>query len=446
MPPMPKYRYGSSYSSKPKNWLRNILPIVLLGIPLVLLALELGLKNFAPIQWLGNKSANTIQNYELKLVSSSGADLTSNLTTISDGDLQVKTSPISGYDLVPNQTTKFWQINAQGFRLNKLLPVNKERDDIRIFIIGNSTAFGTLAANNQMTLAPKLERLLNNRIQDQIDRPQKFQPATFPYYADQVEKVRLLPPRIRIGKYQVITAAIPGYTSTNQLSLLVHKLSEFNPDCLIFLDGYEDLRQPSSKPARELINLEDLVKQFKQQEQTSNEQRWQNWLNTFYIVKVYRYLFTPTSLTTTSGYYQVFNANQLTNDARELKLRVANYDANLKKIANLNTKIPIVVALQPEITGKSEPTNAEIKILKSLGQEYSDRITKSYKALEARVLERNFNKIKVISFYKTFDNTKAQIFVDPIHLTDAGNNLIAKKLLTALEDTFKLQSQPAPER
>lgn len=441
---MPKYRYGSSYSSKPKNWLRNILLIVLLGIPLVLLVLELSLKNFAPVQWLGNKSPNTIQ-YELKLVAADGGTLASGLTGIADGDLRVKTSPINGYDLVPNQTTKFWQINAQGFRLNKLLPVNKARDDIRVFIVGNSTAFGTLAANNQMTLASKLEQLLNKRLQEQIDRPQKFQPAIFPYFADQVEKVRLLPPRIRIGNYQVITAAVPGYTSTNELSLLVHKLSEFNPDCLIFLDGYEDLRSPSSKPARELINLDDLIGQFKQQEQNSNQQRWQNWLNTFYIAKVYRHLFTPSNSTTTSGYYQVFNANQMTNDDRELKLRVNNYEANLKKIANLNTKIPIVVALQPEITGKSEPTDEEIKILKSLGREYSDRIAKSYKALEARVLERNLNKIKTISLYKTFDNTKAQIFVDPIHLTDAGNNLIAKKLLTTLEDTFRLQSQPAPE-
>ncbi len=442
---MRKYRYGSSYSSKPKNWLRNILLIILISIPLVFLALELGLKNFAPAPWLRNLSSVTTKTYELKLVSSEGKPLNNLPLNIFEGDLEVKTSPINGYDLVPNQTTKFWQINAQGFRLDKPVPLIKEKEDTRVFLVGNSTAFGTLAENNQMTLAPKLEKLLNNRLKQQVEQPNKFQPAIFPYYADQVEKVKLLPPRIRFGNYKVITAAVPGYTSTNELSLLVHRISEFKPDCLIFLNGYEDLRSPSNRPARELVNLEDILSKQEQRDRTNNEQRLQNWFNSFYTVKVFRHFLSPTNPTPTSGYYQVFNANQLATDDQELKLRVNNYNSSLRKVANLNSAIPIIVALQPEITGKSDLKAEELKILKSLGKDYSDRITKSYKALESKVLERNNNKIRVVSLYGLFNNTNEQIFLDPIHLTDAGNTQVAKKLFNVLEETFKIQSKPAPE-
>jgi len=443
---MRKYRYGSSsYSSKPKNW-RSLLLIILIGLPLGLLAVELGLKNFAPSQWLGHKTSSTTLNYELKLIAADNNKMLSNLpTNFSSGDLQVKTSPVSGYDLVPNQATKFWQINAQGFRQDKPVSANKDRADIRIFIVGNSTAFGTMAANNQMTLAPKLEQLLNNRLRAQTEQPRKFQPIIFPYFADQVEKIRLLPPRIRLGNYQVITAAVPGYTSTNELSLLVHKISEFKPDCLIFLNGYEDLRSPSNRPARELINLEDAIGQLEQRERTNNGQRFQTWLNSFYLVKAYQRLTLPSNPPTTSGYYQVFNANQLSNDPAELNLRVANYDSNLRKVVNLNSKIPTIIALQPEITGKSTLTPDESKVVKALGKDYSDRIAKSYKALESKVLGRSFNNVKVISLYNVFNDTKEQVFIDPIHLTDAGNNLVAKQLFNALEDTFKLQPQPAPD-
>jgi len=443
---MRKYRHGSSYSSKPKNWLRYTLLMILIGIPVVLLVLELGLKNFAPADWLGNTAiGNTAnrntQNYELKLVSASGEPFGNNLWHY--GDLLVKTSPVTGYDLVPNQTGRFWQINAQGFRLNKLVAPTKDQADIRIFVVGNSTAFGTMAENNQMTIASKLEQLLNKRLEQQIEQPKKFQPAIFPYFADQVEKVRLLPPRIRFGEYQVITAAVPGYTFGNELSLLVQKISEFKPDCLIFLNGYEDLRSPSNRPVRELVNLEDLLQKLDQQDRTNNKQRFQKWLNSFYTVKVFQHFFNPANLPTQSGFYQVFNANQLPTNPEELKLRVANYDGTLRKIANLIPSTPIILAIQPEITGKANLTADELKVLKSLGNDYSDRISNSYKALEAKVLERNLNKIKVISLYNQLDGAQGRVFVDPIHLTDAGNSLVAKKLFNILEGIFTLQPQPA---
>ncbi len=440
---MRKYRYGSSYSSKPnQNWLRNILLITLVGTPLLLILLELGLKNFAPTEWLGNKVNSTTQDYELKPISRNGKPL-ENISNIQGGDLEVKINPISGYDLVPNQANKFWQINAQGFRVNNPVPVNKNPQDIRIFIIGNSTAFGTMAADNQKTIGNKIEQLLNTRLQEQLAQPQKFQPAIFPYFADQVEKVRMLPPRIRGVNYQVITAAVPGYTSTNELSLWAHKISEFKPDALIFLNGYEDLRSPSSNPARELINIETLLQQQADQEKQNNEQRFRNWLGSFYTVRVFQNLVNPANVTPPSGYYQVFNATQLAATEKELNQRINNYDANLRKLASLNPQIPIILAIQPEITGKKSLSNDESQIVKSLGSAYSDRITTSYRALESKVLNRKPNKVKVLSLYNVFGDRKEQIFLDPIHLTDAGNTLVAKKLFNVLEEIYKIQPQPA---
>jgi hypothetical protein len=443
---MRKYKY-SSYSTfksgSNKHWLRNTLLTLLIGTPLAVVLVELGLKTFVSTSWLSGATSSNVsiaQTYDLKLGSQGGKSYTGGL-----GELQVSRSPLVGYQLVPKQNNKLWQINAQGFRADKPLPVDKQPNDIRVFMIGSSTAFGTMTANNQATIATKLEELLNRQVQEQIAKPKQFQPRILPYYADQIEAIKLLPPRIREGKYQVITAAVPGYTFNNELSLLLHQVLEFNPDAIIFLNGYEDLRSPSQTGSQVQGKIEEILENPDQYYRRYNQEQFDNWLNSFYVVKVYRRLFAPASLTASSG-YQTFDANQLADNAEELNLRVSGYDLDLRKIANLKSKIPMIVAIQPEITGKGNALSPEeTKILKSLGDRYRDRMVKAYTTLESRVLNRSLANIKVISFYQLYKDFNQRAFYDPIHLTDAANDVLAKQLLSSLESQFVLPSQAAPE-
>ena len=164
-----------------------------------------------------------------------------------------------GYQLLPNQTNQFWSLNAQGFREDEALTPQKADGEIRIFIVGGSTAFGQLNTDNANTLAHKMETLLTQRIQQQRATPEAFQPPVLPYWADKVQEALALPPRIKDGQYRVINAAVPGYASGNDLAQLMHQVVRYNPDIVIVLNGYPDLLLPSHQPGADVPGLEALL-------------------------------------------------------------------------------------------------------------------------------------------------------------------------------------------
>ena len=213
---MRRPRYNSSWQSKRKPWLRNTLLVILIGLPLLLLLAELiargavlatGNNQIAP-----EKDAAIAQSYAFNLQDGNG----NNYPGLPDaGRLQVRRSPVLGYELISNQKSEYWQINEQSFRQDSAVPIDKPAGEIRVFLVGNSTAFTNMAEKNQKALAFKIEKLLNDRVRVQNSSPEKFKPKEIPYFADQIESVRALPPRIREGSYRVIAAAVPGYNSGN---------------------------------------------------------------------------------------------------------------------------------------------------------------------------------------------------------------------------------------
>ena len=238
---MRRPRYNSSWQSKRKSWLRNTLLFILIGLPLLLLLAELIARGAVLAtgntnQLAPNKNVAIAQSYAFKLQDASG----NNYPGLPDtGRLQVRRSPLLGYELIPSQSSENWQINDQSFRQDSSVPIDKPTAEIRVFLVGNSTAFTYMAEKNQKALAFKIEKLLNDRVRTQNSNPEKFKPKEIPYFADQIELVQALPPRIRDGSYRVIAAAVPGYSSGNELALLAHKVSAYSPNALVILDGYE---------------------------------------------------------------------------------------------------------------------------------------------------------------------------------------------------------------
>ncbi len=441
---MRRPRYNSSWQSKRKSWLRNTLLFILIGLPLLLLLAELIARGAVLAtgntnQLAPNKNVAIAQSYAFKLQDASG----NNYPGLPDtGRLQVRRSPLLGYELIPSQSSENWQINDQSFRQDSSVPIDKPTAEIRVFLVGNSTAFTYMAEKNQKALAFKIEKLLNDRVRTQNSNPEKFKPKEIPYFADQIELVQALPPRIRDGSYRVIAAAVPGYSSGNELALLAHKVSAYSPNALVILDGYEDMRSPSNQTAREIGNIDQMLRDPIAQYSQHQIQQFNNWSNSLYLVKAWQKWIAPSDGTTFSSEYQIFNAEQFSKDPKEIQKRVDRYLYNVRQMTKLAAEIPTLIVLQPEITGKQKSaTKEEEGILKSLGKEYSDRAVNSYKITE-KVLTANFPNSKFINFYQLFQDTKQQAFIDPIHLTESANDIVAQKLYENIERLFSVQ--PAP--
>ncbi|MFM7887018.1 MAG: hypothetical protein ACKPCM_10075, partial [Pseudanabaena sp.] len=348
--------------------------------------------------------------------------------------------PILGYELIPSQSSDYWQINDQGFRQDSAVPIEKPAGEIRVFLVGGSTAFGNMADKKQNALAYKVEKLLNDRVRAQNNNPEKFKPKETPYFADQIEAMRSLPPRIRDGSYRVIAAAVPGYTSGNELALLAHKVSAYSPNALITLDGYEDLRSPSNQTAHEIGNIDQLLRDPITQYRQHQSQQFSNWLNSLYLVKAWQKWIVPADIATFSSDYQIFSAEQFSKDPKEIQKRIDRYVYNMQQMIKLAGDIPTLIVLQPEITGKQKAlTKEEESILKSLGNEYSDRVTNAYNVAE-KTLSSKFPNTKFVSFYQLFQSNNQQAFSDPIHLTELANDKVAQKLYDNIEQMFSVQT------
>lgn len=443
---MRRPRYSSSWQTKRKSWLRNLLLLILIGIPVLIGSAELiargavlatgGTDQIAP-----NKTVAIAQSYAFKLQDANG----NNYPGLPDaGQLQVRRSPILGYELLPNQKSEYWQINDQGFRQDSSVPIDKPAGEIRLFLVGNSTAFTNMAEKNPKALAFKIEKLLNDRIRTQNASPEKFKPKDTPYFADQIEAMQALPPRIRDGSYRVIAAAVPGYSSGNELSLLAHRVIAYSPNALIVLDGYEDLRSPSNQIAHEIGNVEQMLRDPIAQYRQYQSQQLNNWLNSLYLVKAWQKWVSPASVSSFNSDYQIFSAEQLSKDPQELQKRVDRYAYNVVQMTKLAPNIPTMVVLQPEITGKEKSfTKEEDGIIKSLGKEYRDRIAAAYQVAE-KTLSSKLTNPKLINFYKLFQDSKQQAFIDPIHLTEAANDIVAQKLYENIERLFVVQPATNP--
>lgn len=441
---MRRPRYTPSWHSKRKSsWLRNTLLLIFIGLPLLLILAELiargALLATGTTQLEPNKTVAIAQSYAFKLQDANG----NSYPGLPDsGRLKVRRSPLLGYELIPSQSSDYWQINDQGFRQDSSVPIEKPAGEIRVFLVGGSTAFTNMAEKNQKALAFKIEKLINDRVRAQNSNPEKFKPREIPYFADQIEAARALPPRIRDGSYRVIAAAVPGYTSGNELALLSQKVMAYSPNALIIIDGYEDLRSPSSQPAHEIGNVDQMLRDPIAQYRQHQSQQFNNWINSLYLVKAWQKWVAPADIATFSSDYQIFSAEQFSKDPKELQKRIDRYVYNTKQMTKLAGDIPTLIVLQPEITGKQKAlTKEEQGILKSLGNEYSDRVTNAYNIAE-KTLSSQFPNTKFINFYQLFQSNNQQAFIDPIHLTEAANDTVAQKLYESIEQLFSVQ--PAP--
>jgi len=433
------------------------LPIIFMTIPLVLIALELLARIF--VGFAGKSAELAAYEGQPELATAYGLKFLGQSQQPYDGifdrgRLAAQRQFGMGYSLVGKQKNQYWGINEQGFRDNDPVPLTKPKNEIRIFLLGGSTAFGQWSASNQATLASKLETRLNERVAQQKRTPEKYRPTTLPYFKTELDKAIRLPLRLRDGQYRVINAAVPGYTSGNELAQLALQILPYSPDAIMVLDGYGDLMLPSNQAATDIPHTETFLNNASGHFWTTLTQQLKHAITGTYFVKAIQYwLLRPEPNVTQTSLIATENAapleQHLAANPSELDSRVERYRTHQAQMVRLTTGagIPMLLALQPEITGRgtTKLSPKEQAILKELKPSYKQEVETGYAELAqaSEQLQKAFPKnVKTLNFYKFYENFSKPAFYDTVHLTEEANTALAEEFYRVMTSLPKLQVTP----
>lgn len=447
------YWSSRSYQKKkpiPKRWIALSIPLVLIGLEL-LTRLFVGVSGkTAELNSFEGEPLN-LSAYRLKFLDQSGRPYDG---LPNRGQLTVKRSPVMGYRLVGNQRNNFWQINEQGFRADQAIPQDKPKDEVRIFVLGGSTAFGQLNSNNQATIASQLETRFNQQVATQKTSPNKFRPDILSYFADELDKALALPPRIRESRYRVINAAVPGYVSSNELAQLAFEILAYKPDFIVLLNGYADLLLPSVQEGADVPGTDALLESAPRHMMVGLGHQLRGFFHQFYLVKAFEYwVLRPQAslkqMIPPATESDMSVSERLTNDKKELDQRVDRYRQNLQQMARLTSasKIPLIVALQPEISTRNSGklSAREKEIIKQLGSNYPQQIKAGYSQLQQSVeqVKREVPQgVLTLNLSDAYANYSGEAFQDAIHLTDNANTVIVNRLFDSISRQLHLQPRP----
>jgi lysophospholipase L1-like esterase len=444
-------RYRSSYGGRrrsiPTRWLIASVPLALLALEL-LLRVGVGMAGKSGELNAYEGEPAIVTDYRFKPVNAAKQAIQG---LPGSGRLAVQSHPLTGYQLLPDQKNAAVEINPQGFRGEGAIDPVKPKNEVRILVIGGSTAFGEFSENNQATFAHKLENRLNQQVQAQKSGKAKFQPDVLPYFADELEKVLKLPPKIREANYRVINAAVPGYVSANTVADLSSRLMQYQPDTIVIVDGYADLIAPTTQIAASLGTEERLSNAWGHLFSSLGE-GVKGFFNWFYITKSLRYWgFKPEpeieQLIDPLHSGKTDLADRLPQEPQDLALRVDRYHRHLKQIAALahSAKVPTIVAIQPELSQRSadKQTEDEKQRLAALGENYTKRIQAGYQALQKSL--EDVQKIPgtgVIKLQPAIDKVEGDAFQDTIHLTNNAHDAVANRLYEAIVPKLRMEPKP----
>lgn len=444
----PSY-YSSSYYRPTKRSPRVSLLWVVLSLPVLLVLLEILARVY--LGWTGKASESSRlspldEAYRLQFLTAEGKPIQG---LAPGGSLAVTRHSLAGYQLLGQQKNPFLQINQQGFRDTDPLPLAKPKNEIRIFLLGGSTAFGQGNEKQEETISHQLETLLQQRVAQQKRSPQKYRPDVFPFFKPDRQKLMGLPPKIKPAQYRVINAAVPGYASGNELAQFALKILPYQPDSIVILDGYADLMLPSQEAQADIPKIDKFLEDAPGHFKAALGQSFKGWTEGIALLKVLPQ--SPTALSekilpTSDG---KFLAQYLPKDAEELKKRVLRHQENHRQIVQLTSKlgIPTVIAIQPEITGRpvEKLSDAEKVMRNQLGKEYLEQVPKAYSQLvqTSQQLAKSFPKtVKTIDLYQGQQNWPTPSFSDPIHLTAPANRSLAERLYATITSWEKIQIIP----
>jgi len=452
--PRGHYMFGKRKPKPRRNWTWLWL---LISAVLSLLVLELLTRIYIDLSGKREEFAQAIsepdiaESYQLKFLDQKGQPLEGFSNT---GNLIAQQSLSVGYELVKNQENSYWQINEHGFRDRDALPITKPENEVRIFILGGSTAFGYGSSSNETAISELLETRLKKRLQQQKQAPQLYKPDILPIDPELRVEALKKNPKLKPANYRVINAAVPGYASGNQLAQLALQVLPYKPDLIIVLDGYEDLILSGEETAAQVPQFNEKFDNKSDYAKAYTNKILEPIEDKSYLVKVLQDSILQVKLPESKTDLLInTNGSQLAlsfpDDSEELQRRVDRYFQNHQQMVTLATGsgASMIFVTQPEITGRkpSKLTPTEGEITTQLGRTYIKKMKDIYPRFVGanNYLVKLFPKnIKALNLYDLSDKYPSPSFIDAIHLTEPANEMVAEQLYYAIASFSKMQVVP----
>jgi len=334
-------------------------------------------------------------------------------------------------------------IDAQGFRRDQDVSLQKPPNTVRIFITGGSTAYGW--TTGWPDINPDLQRLYDNQ--------------TISYYLEQK-----LNQNLPSKHWEVINAASPGYHLNVELAQIEAVLQRFRPDCVILLDGHNDLQSLLENIS---VNYDPYAAIPKTDfDLLTNPSSFRSllffvgkWLRNnsaaFRVVqdRMQRMRYPPAKLEARTRelsdpvrFSELTPTEQAQFMTAQSQLEFYPHSARqIHRILDLDG-VKAIFLLQPELVlTHKQLTDRERRMLdyqrkdpalllyafQQLYPEIGSRMT-------ATGTQDGFAFVNLID---VFDQTSQQTFSDDAHLTPEGNRIIAEQLFRLIKDMFADQAK-----
>lgn len=272
----------------------------------------------------------------------------------------------------PDQHYPTININSYGFRGSEFFK-EKPLDTYRIFIIGGSTAFSGGATSDETTIAGYLQKMYDESNLNE--------------------------------KIQVINAGVSGTFSFEENYMIKEYLLQFEPDMIIAYGGGNDAK---------FRDIEELP-HFKT-----------NW--SFGIFKMSDLTFYRTPIMLYDFLFKPYRG--ATDYHPEYSETVAeNWKKRWLDICRLGNEngFSTIVTVQPTIvTGNKQLSNGESKHLK--GTVWENTTRNILLTMSDFLPEMNKSCSQTGDLRNIFNNFTEPLYIDDIHVTDKGNNIIAERL------------------
>ena len=239
---------------------------------------------------------------------------------------------LTGYSSLPNQKETIFKKNYRqatdryGFNLDgKRHPGDlekKEKNEIRIFILGGSTVQGEALINKNDPISARLEKKLNEN-------------------------------KVIKKKFFVINAGTSGFMSAQELSLIQNRiLYAFKPDLIIILNGTNDAVATPSKDFY-LSNSHHFQRNF--QKNVNNQSKsFFYFIDDLFSKNISTYFLFKKIVEKTTGIFLFDKENrkfiETSKENPMTEEKEYRYYHNIKILSQLSSKtVPIVVYLQPQM-------------------------------------------------------------------------------------------------
>lgn len=350
-----------------------------------------------------------------------------------------KVAPLFGYEPTPGfaavRNTRFGNsfefINEQSFKDFDDVPLEKPKDEYRVFVTGGSVVYG------RGPVPP-------------ADAVCDFYEVTFRWTIPHIiEQLLNADSRVteKIGgkKVRVINAGVAGHVIQNNLMRYLAKLRLYKPDLVVSLDGANEVHTVA-RPLKDWNYFTEGP--YYEVISEIMDMSWDGLLNyTALWLKRNTYFFTWLAMKEGEGpgilmENRGFAAHPMEPTPEMIALRNRNIDqvADVLAIyhATLETDgIPHVLALQPMFrNSKKERMPIEAKIEQITGMEKigfydaAETYELLVKHIKTRVREAG---MEVVDLTGIFDNVKGWVFTDWCHLTNGANYIVAKALANEIK-------------